>query len=173
MSITPAKPLPIAKNPAELAEQLRLAMRRQAASVCVVTGVDAGYQRHAITVTSITSLSMNPPALLVCINQWASIYEPLMAGQGFCVNILAADQQLIADNCSRGGRSDDQFSAGIWLSGPGGLPYLQGAQATLFCENDKSICYATHTIFIGRVHHVLLHGEVAPLIYLNGGYLQA
>lgn len=173
MSITPAKPLPIAENPAGIAEQLRLAMRRQAASVCVVTGMDARHQRHAITVTSIASLSMDPPSLLVCINQWASIHEPLTAGQGFCVNILAAGQQSIADNCSRGGHGENPFSAGNWLTGPMELPYLQGAQATLFCENDKSICYATHTIFIGRVHHVLLHGEVAPLIYLNGGYLQA
>lgn len=174
MNQAPAKQTPPSEpaSNAALAEQLRLAMRRHAASVSVVTCTDTRQQRHAITVTSLASLSMDPPALLVCINRWAGIHEPLLAGQPFCVNILSADQRIVADNCSRGEDTSLHFSAGRWLDDASGLPYLRDAQANLFCENDRSICYATHTIFIGRVRQVLMHGEVAPLIYLNGGYSQ-
>lgn len=155
-----------------MAKQMRLAMRRLAASVSVVSSVDEQDRIQAMTATSVTSLTLEPPALLVCINHWAAVHGPMEAGRGFCVNILARNQQPIAENCSRGrDESRDHLSADNWQTGPDGIPYLPGAQANLFCHNDKSICYATHTIFIGRVQHVQLHGDVDPLIYLNGKYL--
>lgn len=160
-----------AKDNTSLAEQMRLAMRRLAASVSVISSIDEQDFIQAMTATSVTSLTLDPPALLVCIHQWAAVHEPLAAGQGFCINILARSQQLIAENCSRGRENRDHLNADNWKTGPGGLPYLPEAQANLFCHNDKSLCYATHTIFIGRVRHVQLHGDVDPLIYLNGKYM--
>ena len=160
------------ENPeAGLAEQTRLAMRRQAATVSVVSVLDADGQRHAMTATSITSVSMAPPSLLICVNHWATVYEAMKAGLPFCINILAENQQKVADYCSRGQKSENHFKAGSWKNGYDDLPYLEGAQANVFCYNDESICYATHTVFIGRVQQVYLHGEVAPLMYLNGGYI--
>lgn len=154
-----------------VAEQMRRAMRRQAASVSVISSIDEQDRIQAMTATSVTSLTLDPPALLVCINRWAAVHEPLAAGRAFCVNILSRNQQLIAKNCSRGRSIRDHLSTDNWQTGPGGVPYLQGAQANLFCQSDKSVCYATHTIFIGRVEHVQLHGDVDPLIYLDGKYL--
>lgn len=124
-----------------------------------------------MTATSVVSLTLDPPALLVCVNHWAALHEPLAAGREFCVNILSRKQQVIAENCSRGRDNRDHLNPDHWQTGPDSVPYLRDAQANLFCHNDKSICYATHTIFIGRVQHVQLHGDVDPLIYLNGKYL--
>ena len=166
---------PSTQNPeipvSAVAEQLRLAMRRQAASVSVITAVDADGRQHAITATSVTSVSMEPPSLLVCVNQWSSIFGPLTAGLPFCVNILAESQQDVAEICSHGYENESHFKVGAWKNGYDGLPYLEGAQANLFCYNDVSLCYATHTVFVGRVQQVTLHGEVAPLMYLDGGYI--
>ncbi|HEX7026625.1 MAG TPA: flavin reductase family protein [Gammaproteobacteria bacterium] len=159
------------KQNTKLAEQMRLAMRRMAATVSVISSIDEQDRIQAMTATSVVSLSLEPPALLACVNQWAAVHEPLTAGRAFCVNILSRNQQVIAQQCSRGRKYRDHLSADRWQSGPGGIPYLQDAQANLFCHCDKSICYATHTIFIGRVEHVQVHGDVNPLIYLNGKYL--
>lgn len=151
---------------------MRLAMRRLAASVSVISSIDDENRIQAMTATSVVSLTLDPPALLVCVNHWAALHEPLVTGREFCVNILARKQRIIAENCSRGRNNRDHLNPDHWQTGPGGVPYLQEAQANLFCHNDKSICYATHTIFIGRVQHVQLHGDVVdPLIYLNGKYL--
>lgn len=109
--------------------------------------------------------------MLACVNRWAAVHEPLAAGRRFCINILSRNQQLIAEHCSRGRQHREHLSGDQWQTGPEGVPYLRDAQANLFCYNDKSICYATHTIFIGRVEHVQLHGDVDPLIYLNRNYL--
>lgn len=154
-----------------VAEQMRLAMRRLAASVSVISSIDDENRIQAMTATSVVSLTLDPPALLVCVNHWAALHEPLAAGREFCVNILSRKQRVIAENCSRGRDNRDHLNPDHWQTGPDSVPYLRDAQANLFCHNDKSICYATHTIFIGRVQHVQLHGDVDPLIYLNGKYL--
>lgn len=151
---------------------MRLAMRRLAASVSVISSIDDESRIQAMTATSVVSLTLDPPALLVCVNHWAALHKPLAAGREFCVNILSRKQRIIAESCSRGRDHRDHLNPDNWQTGPGGIPYLKEAQANLFCHNDKSICYATHTIFIGRVQHVQLHGDVVdPLIYLNGKYL--
>lgn len=160
-----------AQDTMQVAEQMRLAMRRLAASVSVISSIDEQDRIQAMTATSVASLTLDPPALLVCVNHWAAVHDPLTGGREFCINILARNQKTIAENCSRGRENRDHLSADSWEIGPGGTPYLKGAQANLFCHNDKSICYATHTIFIGRVQHVQLHGDVDPLVYLNGEYM--
>jgi flavin reductase (DIM6/NTAB) family NADH-FMN oxidoreductase RutF len=155
----------------EPAEALRLAMRRMAASVSVVTTVDRDGRPHAMTATSVTSLSMEPPALLVCVNQWATIHDPIHAGAPFCVCILGADQQPVAEQCSRGDlKTEEYLCRPPWERDSNGIPYLPGAQACIFCELDQSVPYTTHSIFIGRALSVTRHGDVAPLIYLNSGY---
>lgn len=155
----------------QLADEFRLAMRRMAASVSVVTTVDTGGQPHAMTATSVTSLSMEPPAMVTCVNRWASVYEPINAGAAFCVCILNDAQQSIAEQCSRGEvAAEDYLNAAPWQRDSRGVPYLPDAQACVFCDLDQAIPYTTHSIFIGRVHSVIRHGDVAPLVYLNSAY---
>ncbi|HEX5057520.1 MAG TPA: flavin reductase family protein [Gammaproteobacteria bacterium] len=155
-------------NPALLLKQ---AMRRMAASVSVVSTADAAGRGYAMTATAITSVSLEPPSLLVCVNQQAGIYSALEQGRPFCINILNAKQRTLAELCSQGPQTRDRFGIGQWRNSASGIPYLADAQANIFCINDKSLCYASHTIFIGRVEGITMHGEVSPLIYLDGTYM--
>ncbi len=159
----------LAKN-MTLEEQQKLAMRRLAASVSVLSTVDSDGKPFAITVTSVSSLSLEPPSLLVCINQHSAIHAPLVAKSPFCINILNQSQQAVSECCSRPPESDTRFSIGDWQTRDDGIPFLRDAQANIFCMHDSAICYASHTIFIGQVTAVSTQGEVSPLIYLDGHY---
>lgn len=150
---------------------LKQAMRRMAASVSIVSTADNGGRAYAMTATAVTSVSLDPPSLLVCVNRRAGIYEALEQGRPFCINILHEGQRALAELCSQGPQSRDRFAIGQWQNNASGIPYLADAQANIFCINDKSLCYASHTIFIGRVESVTMHGEVSPLIYLDGTYM--
>jgi flavin reductase (DIM6/NTAB) family NADH-FMN oxidoreductase RutF len=151
---------------------LKQAMRRMAASVSIVSTADTG-RGYAMTATAVTSVSLEPPSLLVCVNQRAGIYGALEQGRPFCINILNGNQRTLAELCSQGPQTRDRFAIGQWQNNAAGIPYLPDAQANIFCINDKSLCYASHTIFIGRVESVTMHGEVSPLIYLDGTYMAA
>ncbi len=155
----------------EIAGQMKLAMRRLAASVSVISAANRHGDPFAMTATSVTSLSLEPPALLICVSSWAAIHQALSEGQPFCVNILNNKQQSIAEICSQGPENRDRFAIGNWQFNADNTPYIADAQANLFCVNDKSICYASHTIFIGQVDKIGLCGDVSPLVYLDGNYL--
>jgi flavin reductase (DIM6/NTAB) family NADH-FMN oxidoreductase RutF len=146
-------------------------MRRMAASVSIISAKDNNGRTYAMTATAVTSVSLEPPSLLICVNQQAGIYAALEQEQPFCINILNDTQRTLAEICSKGPQTRDRFAVGHWKNHASGIPYLADAQANIFCINDKSLCYASHTIFIGRVESVTLHGEVSPLIYLNGTYM--
>jgi flavin reductase (DIM6/NTAB) family NADH-FMN oxidoreductase RutF len=150
---------------------LKQAMRRMASSVSIVPTTDGEGRAYAMTATAITSVSMDPPSLLVCVNERAGIYSAMQQGRPFCINILHEKQRELAELCSHGPQNRDRFAIGQWQNHASGIPYLPEAQANIFCINDKSLCYASHSIFIGRVESVTTHGEVSPLIYLDGTYL--
>lgn len=155
-------------NPTSL---LKRAMRRMAASVSIISSTDSNGRAFAMTATAVTSVSLDPPSLLICVNQKAGIYEALAQGRPFCINMLNDKQRAVAELCSQGPQSRDRFALGQWQTHTSGIPFLPDAQANIFCINDKSLCYASHTIFIGRVESVTMHGEVSPLIYLDGTYM--
>jgi flavin reductase (DIM6/NTAB) family NADH-FMN oxidoreductase RutF len=159
-------------NPVELAAAFKAAMRRFAATVTIVTVAD-GDTKSGMTATAVASVSTEPPALLVCVNRSASIHANLRMGANFCVNLLAADH--IPLSAAFGGKlpPEDRFSLGAWQTHGTGVPYLDDAQANIFCVVDAMIEYGTHTIFIGRAEAVRLHGEVRPLIYGDGRFIGA
>ena len=153
------------------ADLFRLAMRRLAATVCVISSVDQAGQPHAMTATSVTSLSMEPASLLACINRWASLHESINESGKFCINILSGAQQQIADQCSRPNKLDNgNLLKSPWQKGYNQLPYLAESQAAVFCSLERAIEYTTHSIFIGLVDAVEVNNPVSPLIYVDGNY---
>lgn len=154
----------------ETAGNFRKAMRRLTSAVSVISTAHDGV-RHGITVTSVTSVSMAPPSLLICINQRASVHAPLIRAGQFCVNILQAHQIEIANAFSGGAaQGEDRFLCGEWASDDDELPYLIPAQASVFCDLDAISSYGTHSIIIGKVRQVAVRGQVAPLLYQDGRY---
>jgi len=152
-----------------LASAFRDAMRRFASTVSIVTVWSNG-ERHGTTATAVTSVSMDPPSMLVCVNRDSRLHHHLAAGERFCVNLLHVDNleasRLFASPLS----SADRFACGNWRMDAAGAPYLADAQANVFCAKDKTVDYGSHTIFIGRVVEVRIREDVAPLLYQNGSY---
>jgi flavin reductase (DIM6/NTAB) family NADH-FMN oxidoreductase RutF/nitroreductase len=158
----------------DLQRDFKTAMRRLAATVCIIsTTSEDGW--HGMTATAVTSVSVDPPSILVCVNTTTSLHKVLHSGTHFCVNLLRASQESVAGTFSSSAiRGADRFAANAWKANGAedGLPYLVDAQANLFCEIDHTVPYGTHTIFIGRVNAVRNGELVAPLLYADGQYLE-
>lgn len=121
--------------------------------------------------TSITSLTMEPPAVLVCVNRSASLHACIREGAPFTVNILSRHQRDVSAAFGGAVARELRFTVGQWTPDPRGIPMLDDTQANLCCVVDGIMAYGTHSIVVGRVEHVRLTGEVAPLIYQDGSYL--
>lgn len=148
----------------------RAAMRRLAASVSVVIakGEDGPVGMAA---TSITSLTLDPPAILVCVNRTTSLHALLVPTAPISVNLLSRDQQDVSVAFGGGVPREERFAVGEWREGDDGLPVLIGAQARLSCVIDAMLAYGTHSIVIARVLRAEVSDQIAPLIYQDGRYL--
>src|SRR5262249_23281889 len=127
--------------------------------------------RHAMAASAVTSLSMEPPSLLICVNKTASIYPVLEGGSDFCINILSGSHEALSVACSGKEKGEARFAIGDSRGDPHThTPFLGDAQASLICGMDGIHHYGTHGIFIGKVKRVHLHGDVYPLVYIDGRY---
>ena len=150
-------------------QAFKSAMRRLAATVTIISTGDVQGCRFGMTATAITSVSMEPPSLLVCVNRSASIHDPLSVRGRFCINVLGTSHEDHCLDFSGRQSGEGRFSRGRWQTACG-IPYLVGGQASIFCDVDQRIAYGSHTIFIGRVIRCLVRGESEPLIYVNGQF---
>jgi flavin reductase (DIM6/NTAB) family NADH-FMN oxidoreductase RutF len=147
-------------------------MRRFAATVTIVSACHEG-RRVGMTATAVSSVTSDPPAVLVCLNRAASLHANMRIGVPFCINILAAKHSSISAAFSGQLKGDARFDVGNWDSDSDLRPFLSDAQANLFCIVDAKMDYGTHTIFIGKVAEVRLHGDIGPLIYRDGKYVES
>ena len=151
---------------------LRSAMRRLAGGVSVITA-GRGRDISGMTVTSVSSLSVDPPALIVSINREASSW-PLVKGYGFFgVNILTSDQIDIAERFTgKGGlKGAARFAGADWTTRTSGVPLLVGALAAIDCEVEDVVERHSHAIVIGRVLDVAVSARTAALAYWQGRYV--
>ena len=153
----------------DLQQAFRLAMRRVASTVAIVSA-QRGSERHGTTATSMTSISMEPPSILVCFNKASRLHDFLHAQGHFCVNVLHTSNLDIAKIFSSNATAAERFALGDWRTDAEGTPYLAGAQANLFCAKEQEVTYGSHTIFIGRVLRSLSRDDVSPLLYRDGRY---
>ncbi|MGZ8364487.1 MAG: flavin reductase family protein [Caulobacteraceae bacterium] len=154
---------------AALRADFRNAMRRLASTVCVVTAAEDG-RWAGMTMTAVASVSLEPPALLICANRASRLHALLKPGQGFCVNVLRIGHDAVAEAFGRSGQADEErFALGDWVS-EGDGPYLADALASVFCAHAGAMDYGTHAIVVGEVRSVRLGHEGAPLIYGDGRY---
>jgi flavin reductase (DIM6/NTAB) family NADH-FMN oxidoreductase RutF len=151
------------------AADLRAAMRCVASTVSVVScATPAG--RFGMTATSVTSVCLEPPTVLVCINRTASLHRPLQEGRRFCIQVLRSSQIDVAQAFAGGLHGDDRFRVGQWADWDG-LPTLDGAQANLNCAVEAVLDHGTHSVVLGRVLGVRLTPMAVPLVHHNGAYL--
>jgi flavin reductase (DIM6/NTAB) family NADH-FMN oxidoreductase RutF len=147
----------------------RAAMRRFAATVTIITACDHE-RHHGMTATAVTSVSMEPPSLIICLNQKTLLHDIMFRARRFCVNVLHRDQVELSTAFSGGVPAEKRFELGCWVRTEDGLPYLADAQANLFCRKAAALPYGTHTVFVGQVEDVGVRDLIAPLVYQDAGY---
>jgi flavin reductase (DIM6/NTAB) family NADH-FMN oxidoreductase RutF len=153
----------------ELRASFKLAMRRFPAAVSVITAADQT-RRHGMTATAVTSLSLDPPSLIVCINRSTLLHDVMTLGRRFCVNVLRKDQCELSAAFSGALAAEARFKLGSWLTSPEGVSYLADAQINLLCRKVAAVPYGTHTIFIGEAEDVKAQDPIEPLIYQDATY---
>src|SRR5882724_2240949 len=150
----------------------RGAMRHLAGGVSVITA-GRGKDITGMTVTSVSSLSVDPPTLIVSINRESSSWPLLKCYGVFGVNILTADQLDIAERFTgkHGLRGAERFAGAQWITRASGVPLLVGALAAIDCEVEDILERHSHAIVIGRVLDMQISTRTAALAYWQGRYV--
>jgi flavin reductase len=151
-----------------LVEAFKQAMRRVAATVNVISICVDG-KPLGITATAVSVVSMDPPSLLVCVNQAASVHPKIENVVHFNVNVLHRDQAEVATIFADRRLEAQRFVRG-WDNDCVTPPRLRNAQASILCRRIDHHRFGTHSIFIGVVEEVVMRDEVAPLVYLDGKF---
>ncbi|WP_182466701.1 flavin reductase family protein [Sphingomonas gilva] len=151
----------------DLADNFRRAMRTIASTVHIVT-IHVDGTPMGITATAVSSLAMEPPSLLVCINERAAIHQVIGTRTHFCVNALHRDDVELAHHFSDYRMRELRFRTGTWLTDGEGPPRLAHAQASIVCALRQEHRFGTHSIFIGEVESVAVREDTDPLVYLDG-----
>ena len=126
-------------------------------------------EKHAMTVSSVFSVSLEPMSMMVSVNQQAGIHDVLRVNDKFSLNLLASNQIEIAEICSGSEECLVRFEHDDWLTEE--IPYLKNAQSNLFCSCKKIIPLYSHSLVIGEVDKIFHSGNMNPLIYQDGKYV--
>ena len=160
--------MPADSIPLDVASAFKLAMRRLAATVTIVTAGREG-RRFGMAATAVTSVTASPPTLLICVNRSASVHDIIVESGHYCVNILGTSHAGLVGPFGGASAGEARFAHGDWSHHDGGMPYLDDAQASLFCAVRQSVEHGSHSILIGEVTSVHLSDAIAPLLYQDGG----
>lgn len=151
-------------------DDFRRAMGHFVTGVTVVTTVDADGQPVGTTANAVSSLSLDPPLVLVCFDLDSQTLEAVRSHGAFAVNVLAAPQRHLSVNFARRGL------AAAWDGvrhhrGPTSSPRLHGALAVIECTVEHRLPGGDHEIVIGRVRDLHISDSgAAPLVYWQGRY---
>jgi len=150
------------------AGRFREGMRRLAASVCVIT-TGQGDDRHGCTATAVSSVSDNPPSLLVCLNLKSATGQRIAENGRFAVNVLSADD---AHTASRFASSvAGKFEVGEWLAADQGAQRLATSVVAFDCKVSSVVPSGSHLIVIGEILAIDTQGDPSgALLYVDGSY---
>jgi flavin reductase (DIM6/NTAB) family NADH-FMN oxidoreductase RutF len=147
--------------------EFRQLLGRFATGVTVVTALDATGRPHGMTANSLSSISLEPPLILLAIEKIAMLHPVIIAVPHFVVNILADQQEALSRRFAR--KEDDRFDVIGYAPTPEGVPVLDGVLAHIECERWAMHEAGDHTIVIGRVTGGAVR-DGRPLGYFRGGY---
>jgi flavin reductase (DIM6/NTAB) family NADH-FMN oxidoreductase RutF len=142
-------------------------MRHYPTGVTVVTSLREG-QPRGMTLNAFSSVSAEPPMLLICVNREARSYLYISDSRIFCVNLLSSQQRELAERFS-GRIREQQFEDVPFDVDVTGAPVLPGTIGHFDCEVVEEHHVASHSIFVGRVVGAVARAGT-PLGYYNGGY---
>lgn len=148
-------------------EEFRRACARYATGIAIATVEGPDGTPQGLTVNSFTSVSMEPPLLLVCIAKTATAYPAFQVAKGFAVNILREEQIDLSQHFASS--KAERFDGVAWREGLHRAPVLDGVLAVLECAVYGSFEAGDHTVFVGLVEHAESHDGV-PLLYFASAY---
>jgi flavin reductase (DIM6/NTAB) family NADH-FMN oxidoreductase RutF len=146
--------------------ELRRTMGRFATGVAVITTQHNG-QRHGMTVNSLTSVSLDPPLLLVCFSRGSRTARAVSEAARFGVNVLSARQEAISNHFAR--RGEDHFADVPLDEGPLGVPLISNAIAHIVCTVASETDAGDHVVVLGNIVDIR-HREGLPLCFFSGTY---
>ncbi|MGO4436751.1 flavin reductase family protein [Rhizobium sp. RAF56] len=154
-------------------DAFRSGMRRVSGAVTVVTTRGVNGELRGVTATAVCSLTVDPPAVIACINRGTWVGQLAPESGVFCVNVLSLDQTHVAEAFA--GRTvhsgEERFKIGEWSDEETGAPVLNHAIASFDCELDQAVEFATHVILIGHVKKTVVGPEnTEPLLYVDGSF---
>jgi flavin reductase (DIM6/NTAB) family NADH-FMN oxidoreductase RutF len=148
-------------------DEFRTALAKFASGVTVVTLKDENGNSHGITVSAFSSVSLDPPLILVCIDNNAGSHFAFSQSKRFVVNILSAEQDEHSNQFAS--QIPDKFINIHHHEGLEGIPVLKDALVNLECRLTQELIAGDHTIFVGEIEKTHLN-EGEPLIYYQGDY---
>lgn len=147
----------------------RQMLGRFATGVTVLTVTAPDGRPHGMTASSLTSASLEPPLVLVCVDHAARMHPFITSADAFVVNVLAGDQEDLSRRFAD--PHDDRFDGVGYRTSASGLVLLDGALAHIECRRHTLYEAGDHTIVLGRV----VGGDAregGPLMYFRGGYAE-
>jgi 3-hydroxy-9,10-secoandrosta-1,3,5(10)-triene-9,17-dione monooxygenase reductase component len=148
-------------------KELRRAMGHFASGVTIVTTHDGSGTAYGLTANAFTSLSLDPPLCIVCVDRKAESFPHFERSRAFNVNILASTQEELSNRFAKSG--GDKFAGLATTTAANGAPLLTGALATIECAIAETLAGGDHVIHVGRVERCTMH-EGEPLLYFQGKY---
>lgn len=151
-----------------LKEAFRQACARYATGITVATVTDVEGRPHGLTANSFSSVSWEPPMVLVCVDHGASAYRQFHEAPAFAINILAEEQRSLSVRFA--GPADERFEGVGWRPGEAaGAPLLDGVLGWLECRTTHRVDAGDHTVFIGEVVSADSR-DGRPLVYFFRDY---
>jgi len=148
--------------------EFRRVMGHFATGVTVVTTLDGDGRPAGLTANAVSSVSLDPPLVLVCVDKKAETAACFTASGVFTVNVLSDAQEGLSRRFAKSG--PDKFSGVGYGIGGNGAPVLDGTIARIECRIRQSVEAGDHVIHIGLVEAIGVEGELDPLLYFRGGY---
>lgn len=149
-------------------DEFKRAMQLLASPVSIITTAYEG-ARYGMTATAMCSLNADPPSLMVCINKGTHTYSPIMDSRRFCVNVLAHDQNEVAQVFATSSATPEEkfLRAGTWTMSSCGLPMLEGSLISFSCRVEKWLNTKTHAALVGLVEEVSTNSDAHTLLYVK------
>ncbi len=157
------------KNAGELSRQFKQALSGWASGVSVVTAHVNGMV-DGLTVSSFSSVSLEPPLILFCVNSMNRLSAMIPEAKEFGVSILARNQEVASRYFATPGRRPVRRFDIECEHTATGIPVVKGAVAHLLCAHKQSIEQGDHVVVIGRVTEVLSSDDRLPLLYFRRAY---
>src|SRR5262245_36115085 len=147
-----------------LQERFRAAMRGTASGVAVLA-TDGSAGRAGVTVSTLCSLSLEPPSVIACVHRDSRALGRIMSNKLFAANVLAEDQREIAEIFAEPNLGFEiRFALGAWQTLSTGAPVLEGAIASFDCRLASTFDFGSHRILIGEVVELAAR-QTTPLVY--------